>query len=259
MLDPTFLLQTGTNCLRTEQMACINSEYNWMYCRFEDLKNFAKTQYENRFNFVPLGSVEYTMEYCRVMDLQLPQLSFSYGLGGLFEDNKVFKRKIRAGVYSEALPEEFVKPQQTKLFTGGIKSLLEEVEIDPSAPVWISEQVLFSQEYRFYVKNYINKSAVTGWARYDDLEVPTNIWDNFNQASELVHIVADHFQEVVGPNSFSVDIGWRTDIEEFDVVEINDAWALGLYKNRDSPSSPSNEDYLDMLITRWTQILFCNL
>lgn len=260
MLNPTFLLQTGVNALKTEQMACVNSDYQWLYCRFEDLKNLKKTQFQNRFNFVPLGTVEYVREYCRVMELQLPEVSLSYGLPGLLSDRKVIRRKIREGKYLNASLDEFVKPKQTKLFTGDIKHQLTHLDIPRSTPVWISEQVPFGQEYRFYVRNFINGNEIAGWARYDDLDLPTDIiYVHFNQALELVERVCNHFDKSMGPNAFSVDIGWRLDFDEFDLVEINDAWSLGLYRNSDSPKSPSNEDYLDMLISRWTQILFCNL
>lgn len=260
MLNPTFLLQTGVNALRTEQMACVNSDYQWMYCRFEDLKNLKKTQFQNRFNFVPLGTVEYVREYCRVMELQLPETSLSYGPQELISDPQVVKRKIREGKYSNASLDEFVKPQRTKLFTGDIKHRLTHLDIPHSTPVWISEPVPFGQEYRFYVRNFINGHKIAGWARYDDLELPTNIiYVHFYQALELIERVSDHLGGNLGPSAFSVDIGWRLDLDKFDLVEINDAWSLGLYRNSDSPKSPSGQDYLDMLISRWTQILFCNL
>lgn len=246
MIDPNFLLQAGP-VLSTEKYACRNSGYSFSYCPFDAIKDLSVEK--NRLHSIPVGSVEFVKEYCNRVRIRLPSESLTY-----FDEIQPFiKRTIRKGTFKEAKDNEFVKPVSVKTFTGDIKRNVKGVLED--TPVWVSEQVSFESEFRFYISTDTVKSRITGWSRYDDLECT-----NPDPDPKFVLSIAEEVSKNIGPNAFSIDIGWRPDLKCYDVVELNDAWSLGLYNNTDPQSCPpSAKDYAEMLISRWTQILFCNL
>jgi hypothetical protein len=259
MRDPVFLLQAG-EVLTLEKAACCFSCYPIQYCKFGDIAKLNPEQ--SKLKFVPVGSVEFTKEYANHIGIGLPSGIWSFGSAiHLFmaEQKKDYVgRDIRIGKLKDAEPNEFVKPTETKLFTGCVKSEVDP-EIDSDTEVLISNFVPFESEYRFYIQDYVNGPKVCGWARYDD--------GDYNNPSpeegglDLVEKLAQEIHNQFGPNAYSIDIGWRPDLDRFSVVEVNDAWALGLYQpSLDYQSNPpSRQEYADMLISRWTQILFCAL
>ena len=244
MIDPKFLLQTGP-VLSTEKYACRSSNLPCVWCSYETIENLNID--EHRLHSIPVGSVEFVKKYCDHVGLKLPKESISYLPG---TTDEFIKRAIRKGSFSDAKEDEFVKPVAIKSFTGDIKKNL---SIDSLEPVWISEAVEFESEFRFYIQTSLDVKVV-GWSRYDDLNVT-----NPDPDLDFVLSIAKNVHKDLGPNAFSVDIGWRSDLQSYDLVELNDAWALGLYNNNDPQSSPpSSEDYAHMLISRWWQLLFCN-
>lgn len=250
MRDPVFLLQAG-EVMSAEKIACNFSSYPSQFRKFEDIVKLNPE--ESRLKFVPVGSVEFTRAYCDHLGLNLP-INLSYPE----QFHPYLYRRVQEGLYKEALFSEFVKPIETKTFTGNIKSVLEAEDpdsIDPETPVWICEPVIFESEFRFYIHDFVNGSKIQGWARYDDLSV-TNPEPDFS----LVESIMDKFHGDIGPGAYSIDIGWRPNLGCYSLVEINDGWSLGLY-NPDDPQSnpPTRQQYADMLVSRWTQILFCNI
>jgi hypothetical protein len=244
MNPPKFLLQSGS-ILSIEKYACIRSDYHCEYCHANNIQ-FLKVD-EYRLSHIPLGSVEFVNEFCHRVNLKLPESISYYGV----ED--FIKRNIREGKLKNADSNEFVKPKRVKLFTGDFKRNLR--PLSPETEVWISETVPFESEFRFYIQDYVSGPKIIGWSRYDDLEVI-----NPNPDLEYVEKIAKFIHDNLGPNAYTIDIGWRSDIQEYDVVELNDAWALGYYLNHDEQSNPPKEDeYVEMLISRWRQILFCNI
>jgi hypothetical protein len=215
------------------------------------IDNLSSLQKDDRYFYVPVGSVEFTKAFCEHFDLLLPTESISY----LEQIQHLIKRPIRKTTFAEAKDYEFVKPVSVKTFTGDLKELL---EADPwpaaDTEVWAAPYVPFESEFRFYVHNLYPTAKVVGWARYDDLDC-TNPHPNVSLITEVMKCM-----QTDGPLAYTIDVGWRVDLGEYDIVELNDAWALGLYKNSDPQSSSiSYEDYAEMLISRWRQILFCNI
>lgn len=246
MEQPKLLLQTG-DFMRTEKLACAFSSYPTLHAPYEKISRIGK---EYRLNTVPVGTVEFVQEWCRHMDLSLPQSSL--GFPDFFQP--FLHRNIREGTFGEALPSEFVKPCAVKRFTGGIKSTISE-EIPTNEPVWISDSVPFESEFRFYIYDFVTGPKILGWARYDDTS-----FNNPGPDFGLVEDVAEEYHRNLGPSAYSIDIGWRSDIGRYSLIETNDAWALGLYENTDRQSSPpSRQAYADMIVSRWRQILFCNV
>lgn len=245
MKTPKFILQSGP-ILSLEKYACRTSEYYPnSSCSFND---FSTLRSEDEYMLIPVGSVEFVKEFCNHFNISLPTESLSY-----YEPIRPYLlREIRRTTLGEALSSEFVKPVGVKTFTGDIKNNLR--PLSPLTEVWATLSVLFESEFRFYVQDYITGPEIVGWTRYDDLECV-----NPYPPIEWVKEIAQSIHDAMGPSAYSIDIGWRPDVQKYDVVELNDAWALGLYRHNDEQSSPpSYEDYVEMLVSRWRQILFCN-
>lgn len=250
MKSPTFLLQSDPY-MQMEKIACRFSDYPTFSVKFQKLSHLPKSE---RVNFIPVGTVEFVKEYARIMDLQIPSGEFSYWNLGEPEFDKFFHRKIRKGIFSDADSEEFVKPMEIKIFTGEIKKNIKEKIID-TTPVWISEPVQFWAEFRFYIYDYVNRSEILGWSRYDDTDRSCPDPD-----IDLVKEITKYLRNIGAPGAYSVDIGWRPDLNKYCLVELNDAWSLGFYNNTDPQSKPpSYQNYADMLRYRWSQIVFCNI
>lgn len=231
-----------------EKLACSFSSYPIRVCDFEKLPEL--NLHSERGYLVPVGSVEFVAEYCKQANIALPK-SLWYPDSAL----SALHREVRQGTFQEAMPHEFVKPcENVKAFTGSIKEKLEE-EVDPNERVWISEPVKFESEFRFYIQDLIPKFQILGWSRYDDLPVT-----NPEPDLDIVEAIADEFHRDLGPGAYSIDIGWRPDLGRYSLVEINDAWSLGYYMNSDPQSNPpSRQQYADMLVSRWRQVVFCSL
>lgn len=243
---PKLILQAGS-VLALEKYACrISPHYPSAYCPFDRI---ATLEQDEDHILVPVGSVEFIKEFCSHFGITLPLTSLSYYDPIL----PYLRRAVRRTTLGEADDKEFVKPVSVKTFTGSVKYKLR--PISPLTEVWASPLVPFQSEFRFYIQDYIGGARVVGWTRYDDLDCI-----NPDPPVNWVMGIAQSVHDALGPSAYSIDIGWRSDIQSYDLIELNDAWALGLYRCSDSQSSPpSYEDYVEMLISRWRQILFCNL
>jgi hypothetical protein len=247
MKDPIFLLQKG-DVMPIEKLACSFSRYPVRIASYDQLSSMSLG--ESKFNFVPVGSVEFTREYAKCANLELPAaLDYPETVIPFFE------RTLQEVTFERASRDKFIKPsRKVKAFSANIKSQITQ-DIDPEEPVWESEVVPFGSEFRFYIQDTVTRPYILGWARYDDLSV-VNPEPDF----DLVEKVADIYHKDLGPGAYSIDIGWRPDLQRYSLVEVNDAWALGYYENQDPQSNPpSRQQYADMLVSRWTQIIFCNI
>jgi hypothetical protein len=231
-----------------EKIACAFSDYPVRYSSFGNLSNLDPKG--SLTTFVPVGTVEYVRKFCEVVGISEPK-SFTYPDVLL----PYLKRNIRKGFFKDASPEEFVKPSDSvKEFTGDLKKYLLS-EPDPETAVWISEPVEFESEFRFYIHDFVNGPEILGWSRYD--QSPTT---NPQPDEGLVIQMAEALHESLGPSAYCLDIGWRPDLKEYCLVELNDAWALGLYEGSDPQSAPpARKDYADMLVSRWRQVVFCQI
>lgn len=254
MKDPIFLLQAG-GPLPTEKIACSFSCYPVKYCPLEGISKLDPEA--SLTQFVPVGSVEFVKAYCHFIGITPPE-DFSYGMceGQL---NQYLMRDIRKGTYSEATLTDFVKPLSIKSFTGAIKGHLENESpncIDNDTSVWISESVPFGAEFRFYIQDLVGGGKIQGWSRYDDsnMECPE---PDVSLVESIMKVLEEDYS---APGAYTIDIGWRPDLECYCLVELNDAWSLGLYGSSDRQSNPpTRQQYADMLVSRWTQIVFCSL
>ena len=138
----------------------------------------------------------------------------------------------------------FVKPMQAKRFTGFVwpHGGLDQQEfqgIPDHSPVWCSQVVSFASEWRFYVY----RGEVVGAGRYDDGADDAPVPDQ-----ETVLEMVDQYQRNGAPAGYGLDVGVDQGRRTL-LVEVNDGWALGLYKGTCSP-----QDYLRLLEARWLEI-----
>lgn len=237
--------------MTTEKVACSLSDFPITYCFYNNIKVLDPRK--SLTKYIPVGSVEFTQSFANHVGITLPPNLSYYGP---VADR--LKRNVRQGKYRDAAPNEFVKPfEKIKFFTGGVKCELEAegLTLEDNEDVWISETVPFESEYRFYIQNYADRWEVLGWSRYDCLDVK-----NPDPDVCMVDKLAEQIHRDIGPNAYSIDIGWRPDLKQYDIVEMNDAWALGFYNNLDHQSKPpTKKQYANMLYSRWSQLVFCSL
>lgn len=248
MKNPTLLLQSG-QVMAAEKTACCFSSYPVEYCKYEDLHKKA----DGLLRYVPVGSVEFTEAYCNTVGIQVPSPLSYHDLS-----YRYLHRGVKVSEFAQVDDSKFIKPfNKVKLFTGCIKSQLPEqgIKVEASEPVWEFDAVPFGPEFRFYIQDFVNGPKVLGWSRYDnkDAEGP-------EPDVGMVERIAYEVHKSLGPGAYSIDIGWRPDIGRYSLVELNDAWALGYYSPSDRQSNPpTRQQYADMLVSRWTQILFCSI
>ncbi len=132
----------------------------------------------------------------------------------------------------------FIKPREGKRFTGlaahSRSELLRVAHIDDDVPVWASEPRRFVSEWRAYVL----RGEVLGVGHYvgDPLRFPD---------ADRVRAFLAAYREA--PVAFALDVGVLDD-GTTDLVEVNDAYALGNYG---IPSSL----YVQMIEARWQQLV----
>lgn len=165
------------------------------------------------------------------------------------------RRSTVGDVLSSVRRAVFVKPVATKLFAGfvyrpGQPDLMSESDIvslrqmqalRSCVPLWVSEPVQFVSEWRYYVRH----GRVVGSARYDQ----DGLDDALAPDPFMVEAGAMTMARHGGASIFAMDYGVLGDGRTA-LVEVNDFWALGLYKG-----ALSSGDYFEMLCMRWQEML----
>ena len=226
-----YLLQQE-NYLRKEKLIALKSDNSCFTVSYDQLESNIKNL--DGAEYVPIGTVEFVNKYCELQNIKIQYIA-TYPI----ELTNYLQRKIRQGSYSGARPNEFVKPIKTKAFTGAIKQELTE-EVPDDLPVWISDPVKFSAEFRCYI---VDRKLI-GHSRYDDGD--DEVAFNVNIVEEMIYNYTSQ------PAGYSIDIGacdGRTLL-----VEVNDGWSLGFYPW----GTMSDQKYLDLITLRWKQILEAN-
>ena len=194
-----------------------------------------------------VGTVEFAREAMRLGGFAEPEnLSYPAELTGFL------CRHVMSARAGQVLGNWFVKPQATKAFTGflfdtmvGPDSLSEDVRpeydafmaLPADAPVWISEPVRFVSEWRFYVRD----RQIIGRGRYDS--------DGADDAPEPdSEVVESGIRAFGAKHPYAIDFGVLADGQTA-LVEVNDAWAIGLYGH-----AMSQRDYVNFLWARWEGI-----
>jgi hypothetical protein len=221
-----YLLQAGRVMEEEKRHITSNIKYPTFHLSYNELKPI-----QNSKQVVPVGSVEFVKKYCLLNDITLPD-NISYP----DELTRFLNRDVWSGVYGEVKENQFCKPKNTKCFTGGIKKDIEEV-VSPEEPVWISDKVSFSSEWRFYILN----KKILGYSRYDsgDNEAQPNV----KMVEEMISLYLS------SPVGYSIDVGWVDG--KTTLVEVNDGWSLGYYRW----GNMKGEDYIKLITERWKEIV----
>ena len=183
-----------------------------------------------RDGWLPVGSVEFVREAMLHAGISEPaNLSYPDSL------KEHFGREIHLGTIADLEGEVFVKPVQTKLFTGFV--FRGAVELDSlgesdreqlqklrqqalDCPVWLAEPVNMVAEWRVYVCD----RQIIGMARYDPDGMDGVQPPDFAWIRERTQDI-DHGCNV---RSFALDVALLDDGRQV-VCEVNDGWAIGLY------------------------------
>ena len=188
---------------------------------------------------MPVGSVEFVRTAMNYASIVEPE-NITYPSGC----EEFLKRRIKKTTIGKAQLGSFIKPVQTKLFTGFIYDVNNSAEshtmeqlniiaqLDSETPIWESEPVTFTSEFRYYVDYY----NIVGSARYDS---------NNNDAEPCLSDVKACIEKLDIAHPYALDFG-VLETGETALVEVNDAWAIGLYGKSLSP-----REYLYFLRNRW--------
>lgn len=196
---------------------------------------------------MPVGSVEFVRESMRLAGLVEPQnLSYTNGTQ-LYLHRMVSKRNA-----GEVIGQVFVKPVETKLFNGFVFDTMQDrsqysehdqaqydafMTLAASEKVFVSDPVQWESEWRYYVAN----NQIIGQARYDQTECEVAPVPDVSKVESCI-------KDLALGHPYALDFGVLSSGETA-LVEVNDAWAIGLYGHALPPCT-----YLAFLQERWAQI-----
>ena len=216
-----------------------------------DIEGLKALREDLRAGSLPVGSVEFVRQALAVAGVPEPApMSYPPELESLL------RRHVHQRDAGSVIGTWFVKPTETKLFTGFVFDTLRAREdypvhvradvdafmaLPPSTPVWVSELAAFQCEWRYYVLD----GQVLGSARYDEDGADDAPEPEMAVVLEAVRLMSGR---PVGAVSYGLDVGVLAGGETA-LVEVNDAWALGYYSRCMAP-----RDYLGLLTARWRQM-----
>lgn len=199
---------------------------------------------------IPVGSVQFLRQAMKLAGATEPTNS-SYPSGC----EPYTRRNILRSTAERALSmtgARFIKSEQTKVVTGfvldsdsGSLGLNDHDRVQfnrlcalpASAPVWVSEVVEWVSEFRYYVMD----SQILGRGRYDQ--------DDLDLVPEPdTETVQRCIVDVAIPHPYALDMGVLSSGQTA-LVEVNDAWAIGLYAGDMKPYV-----YVEFLANRWKSI-----
>lgn len=198
---------------------------------------------------MPVGSVEFVTAYMRLEGMRLPDpLSYPPGCEP-FLARDIQTQTVRSVLLSKRAV--FVKPVQTKLFNGFVYSASaspalctehdrEQIEallrLDGDIPVYVSDVMDLWSEWRYYVQG----GRVIGRSRYDAGA------DDAPEPDEDTVMACIDAMGIQHP--FALDMGVTCEGSTV-LIEVNDAWAIGLYRGAMKPQA-----YLGFLCARWDSL-----
>ena len=195
---------------------------------------------------MPVGSVEFVRAAMRAGGIKEPE-----PIGYPASLRMFYCRAIRMATAADARVDKcFVKPVQLKIFNGFVhredgatydehdQEQLEALnKLPEKAPVWISDVVRWQSEFRYYVDG----QKILGRARYDQLEAERVPEPDRSVVTSMIRTLKLR-------HPYALDVG-VLEGGQTALVEINDAWALGLYQGALTPSA-----YLKFLSDRWDSL-----
>ena len=207
--------------------------------KFEDLHHHAIRQ-QLLNGSTPVGSVEFIQRCFEIKGLTVEAIN-PYPLG-LPYGRMILKRPLYE-VFSHHIPEQglFIKPFELKRFNGFVfkginykgyddhdkEQIYQLLDMRLNDWVYTSDVVNFLAEWRMYYINGVCEGAVRYDANEEEYDDP------------VINVPIE--------GTKAVDVGLLPD-GSYVVVEINDAWAIDLYKGFPV------EKYYQFLITRWREL-----
>ncbi len=247
MRDFSFIIQKIDNFQPSEQRVvkhyCLLNESVCVSLSYAELSN--NFDYLNR-GFVPVGSVEFVKKAFTMLGITHVQ-NISYP-----EELKSYlKREVYKTTIENAPIDKFIKPVETKLFTGFINTVDNErpqdfLSLPLSTDIWVSDIIEIVEEYRIYV----NTGKIVGYSRYDSNPQGCEILDSI-YLYEVEKMITSYSSAPIG---YSIDIG-ITKNKDVVLIECNDGWSLGYYPSK----TLTKENYINLIATRWNQIFENNL
>jgi len=211
----------------------ISDKFTYLRSTIEDLTSFKDALIAGA---MPIGSVEFVRLAMQVAGIIEPE-NISYPTGC---DKYLCRKIVKTTLGNIENKKCFIKPVLTKQFTGCIFNpcgLNSEIDVLPLfTQIWISEIVEFKSEWRYYIKNH----KIIGYSQYHQT--------NESIDKPNIDIVNEFISQKLAGNYYCADFGVLQNGETA-LIEVNDAWAIGLYVE-----SISSKQYLDFLWGRWSEI-----
>ncbi|MDA8377405.1 MAG: ATP-grasp domain-containing protein [Planctomycetia bacterium] len=198
-----------------------------------------------RSGWMPVGTVEFCRAAMARQGIQEPDpIDYPFSLqewipyGGHYE--------IPYG----DMPKGWTPENHQGLHGKPVRTKLPQQLWTPTTPFWTAPYHRFASEWRVYVLH----GEIIGMGRYDDRDVDD---DHAYPDMNVVHEMVNAYTKYDAPAGFGLDVGvsegpgGETPFEDgrTKLVEVNDGWALGLYKG-----TCSARGYLELLKARWTEI-----
>lgn len=198
-------------------------------------------------NNIPIGTVEFTKKYFMQIGIDIPIFTPYPDTIPNNYYQRIIEIKTLETIFSDCI-DCFIKPNELKQFNGFCFRGLdfeydnhdkEQIDVilnlNPNTKVYCSDIIDIDYEFRCY----INNKEIIAICQYD---------------SNDDYIILDTQQQTIKDiltyipyNNFTLDIGIIND--NIIIIELNDAWAIGLY------NGISNLDYLKLLDSRWQEII----
>lgn len=223
----------------SDNIDLIITDYNNLHLYKSELLN----------NALPIGSVQFIQKTFELLDINQP----TFTTYPVLPDNYYFyNRKITISTVGDFIyncdKPTFIKPTKIKDFTGfvfkglnhNLYNTFEKEQLQIFKSYRLNDAILtstikhFIAEWRLYI---INGNLIAS-CRYDDNDTEYLVDINF------INKLLPHLEN----KTLTVDIGLSQN-GKFSIVEFNDAWAIGKYKDI------SDKNYLLLLHTRWNEIL----
>lgn len=217
-------------------------------CTANTLRQHARVLNEGA---LPVGSVEFVRAAMRLAHITEPA-NMSYPP----QVREYLCRSVQTLQAGQVIGHVFVKPVQTKLFTGFVFDTMKAREqysehdqeqydlfmsMSPAAQVYTSDPVEWRSEWRYYVA----KGCIIGQARYDQGE-------DDNAPVPNIEVVQSCVNDLALDHPYALDFGVLSSGETA-LVEVNDAWAIGLY----GTALPAHM-YMSFLQERWSHLFSAN-
>ncbi|RYD24711.1 MAG: DUF4343 domain-containing protein [Verrucomicrobiaceae bacterium] len=243
MFRQAFLQQLGNNRLRVEEQLVLEEcERRGIHTKLYLVKHVQRQHIPIDRGCFICGDMDVIHGAMRLLGIDPPSADDFPTMLEPFLHRRVWRSSVPW--LEEALHagrEVFAKPAgRRKYFTGRAFSAPDDLYhlsgISRHEPLWCSEVVRWLSEYRVYVVHH----QIVGVAHYaGDPQAPLDM-------EEVRSAVAAYAG--TAPSGYGIDFG-VLDTGRTALVEVNDGYALGAYRQVDSAS------YTTLLFTRWEQLL----